>query len=72
MRTLLSLTGPQIHTLMRRHHLTIRTLAARMALPMTRVGVRRQQGIPDPQVARDWLEAITGTDPGPLQGPWAT
>ena len=36
---------------------------------MTRVRLRRQQGIADRHVARDWLEAITGEDPGMLYGP---
>jgi hypothetical protein len=52
MRPLLYLTGPMIRTLMRRHHLTVRPLAKRQAIPMTRVRVRRQQGEVDPQVAR--------------------
>jgi hypothetical protein len=68
---MLYLSGPNVQRLMRRHHVTMRALAARMDLPLTRIRVRRQHGIADPQVARDWLEAITGTDPGPLQGPYA-
>ena len=66
---MLYITGPTLCRLMRRHHVTIRTLAQRMAIPMCRVRLRRQHGIDDRHVARDWLEAITGQDPGPLHGP---
>ena len=66
---MLYLTGPTLCRLMRRHKVTIRTLAQRMAIPMCRVRLRRCEGIADRHAARDWLEAITGQDPGPLYGP---
>ena len=66
---MLYLSGQDVQRLMRRHHVTIRTLSRRMDIPMTRVRFRRQHGIEDRHVARDWLEAITGTDPGPLHAP---
>jgi len=66
---MLYLSGPTLCHLMRRHHVTIRTLAQRLGVPMTRVRIRRQQGIADRHVARDWIEAITGQDPGMLHGP---
>ena len=54
------LSGSTLGRLMRRHHVTIRLLAQRMDIPMKRVRTRRQFGIDDRHVARDWLEAITG------------
>jgi hypothetical protein len=65
------LTGPTLCSLMRRHHVTIRELAQRMALPMTRVRLRRLQGITDRHAARDWVQAVTGVDPGLLHRPVA-
>ena len=66
---MLYITGPTLCRLMRRRRMMIRTLAQRLGVPMTRVRLRRQQGITDRHVARDWIEAITGQDPGPLHGP---
>jgi hypothetical protein len=66
---MLYLSGQDVQRLMRRHHVTIRTLSRRMNISMTRVRFRRRHGIADRHVARDWLEAITGTDPGPLHAP---
>ena len=66
---MLYLTGPTLRRLMRRHHVTIRTLAQRLGVPMCRVRLHRQHGIDNRHVARDWLEAITGQDPGMLHGP---
>ena len=63
------LSGPTICRLMRRHRVTIRLLAQRLDTTMQRVRVCRQQGITDRHVARDWVEAITGKDPGRLQEP---
>jgi len=58
------LSGRDMCTLMRQHRVTIRALAQRMDIPMTRVRYRRLQGIEEWNVIRDWVEAITGTDPG--------
>jgi hypothetical protein len=66
---MLYITGPTLCSLMRRQHVTIRILAQRLGIPMDRVRRRRREGIADRHVARDWLEAITGQDPGPLHGP---
>ncbi len=66
---MLYLTGQTLCRLMRRHQVTIRCLAQRLDLPMKRVRRRRQEGIADCHVARDWIEAITGQDPGRLHGP---
>jgi hypothetical protein len=61
-----ALSGRDLCRLMRRHHVTIRTLAQRMDIPMTRVRYRRQHGIAEWPILRDWVEAITGADPGAI------
>ena len=63
------LTGPTLCRLMRRQRVTIRDLAQRMAIPMSRIRQVRTSGLTDRHAARDWLEAITGQDPGMLYGP---
>ena len=64
-----SLSGHDLCRLMRRHRVTIRLLAQRLDLPMTRVRYRRRHGITEWNVVRDWLEAITGVDPGAVPHP---
>ena len=66
---MLYLTGPTLCQLMRRHKVTIRALAARMQIPLCRIRQVRVHGLTDRHAARDWLEAITGQDPGMLYGP---
>jgi len=61
--SMLYLNGSTLCRLMRRHHVTIRLLAQRLAISMKRVRCCRQCGIEDRHVARDWLEAITGGIP---------
>ncbi len=58
------LSGNAISFLMRRHAVTIRELHQRMALTMRRVREVRGRGVLDRTVARHWIEAITGHDPG--------
>jgi hypothetical protein len=65
------LTGPTLCALMRTAHVTIRDLATKLQIPMTRVRRRRLHGIEDPYTARDWLQAILGRDPGPIPGLWS-
>jgi hypothetical protein len=55
-------TGPTLCRLMR---VTIRALAARMQIPMCRIRQGRGTGLTCPHAARDWLQAMTGVDPGP-------
>jgi hypothetical protein len=62
----LLLTGPALCRLMRIHKCPMRTLSARMGITLARIRLRRTHGISDPYVARDWIQAVTGTDPGPL------
>ena len=59
------ITGRQIVSLMRKHRVTIRELARRMQITLKRIRQVREKGLDDPGFARDWIEHITGTDPGP-------
>jgi hypothetical protein len=66
---MLVLPGPVLCALMRRHHVRIRTLAQRLGISMRRIRQVRQTGLTCPHAARDWVQAITGTDPGPVTQP---
>ncbi len=61
-----SLLGREVASLMRRHHMTIEALAFRLGTSMKRVRQIRTQGLHDPLAVRDWIEAITGEDPGSI------
>ncbi len=61
-----TLAGSDVVRLMRRSEVTIDQLAFRLGVPPSRVRHVRRQGLQDSLVVRDWLEAITGEDPGPL------
>lgn len=61
-----SLSGPELRRLMRKHHCTIKALAFRLGLPEKRIRKAREFGLNDGYALRDWTEAITGDDPGPL------
>jgi hypothetical protein len=63
------LTGPQLVGLMRQYRVTIATLAQRLDMTQRRVRECRIAGL-DRLAARDWLQAITGHDPGALAHPW--
>jgi hypothetical protein len=58
------MTGKQITTLMRKNHMTIRGLAKTTGFTMKRIREVRSAGLACPYAVRDWVEAITGTDPG--------
>lgn len=60
-----SLSGKELITVMRKNRVTIRELSERMSIPMKTIRARRETGIDDPHVLRDWIQAITGRDPGP-------
>ncbi len=62
------LSGDEVVRLMRGHGVTIAQLAKRMGIPQTRVRMIREKGIVGAEFVRDWREAITGVDPGPLYG----
>jgi hypothetical protein len=59
------MTGTELASLMRRHKVTIRELARRIQVTQTDVRYRRETGLNHPELARDWIQAITGNDPGP-------
>jgi len=61
-----SLSGAEIRALMRRHCQTIRELSFRMGISQKRIRKVRQTGIAELGACRDWLEALTGDDVGPL------
>ena len=63
------LSGPDLRRLMRRHRVTIRMLAQRMDIPMTRIRACLTHGLTDWNVVRDWVQAITGVDPGAVPTP---
>ena len=58
------MTGTVLCRLMRRHRITIRTLAQRLGVSQARVRQVRTQGLSDPHYVRDWTQAITSHDPG--------
>jgi hypothetical protein len=60
-----AISGQQIVALMRKHRVTIRELSRRMQITQKRIRQVRERGLDHPGFARDWIEHITGTDPGP-------
>jgi len=60
------MTGKEISRLMRRHHVTIDALHKRMGIMKKRIRHIRFHGLSDEFTVRDWLQGITGTDPGPV------
>jgi hypothetical protein len=58
------MTGKEITSLMRKHKVTIAVLAKGMGITMKRVREVRAQGLADANATRDWVQAITGKDPG--------
>lgn len=51
---------------MRVHRVTIRELSRRMQITMKRIREIRELGLEDGYAIRDWIEGITGEDPGQL------
>ena len=60
------LKGEDIVILMRKHRITISVLAVKVGSSQRRVRLLRHTGLTDAAVIRNWLEAITGQDPGPV------
>lgn len=60
-----TLTGVELCRWMRRFRTTIRDLAQRLGITQRRIRECRRVGLGNPHTVRDWLEAITGHDPGP-------
>jgi hypothetical protein len=61
-----TLTGNDIVRLMRKHKKTIELLAFRLGTTQKRVRKVREVGLSNPLAVRDWIQAITDIDPGPL------
>ena len=61
-----TLSGDELVRLMRKHRMTISNLAFHVGMTQKRVRQLRRTGLTDAAVIRDWLEAITGQDPGPV------
>ena len=60
------LDGKQVVSLMRKHKKTIRGLSFAMGITQKRIRQVREKGLTDHLAIRDWLQAITGEDPGPI------
>ena len=62
------ITGKEIKHLMRRNKITIRGLARRTGITQKRIRQIRngEREITSLACARDWIEGITGADPGEL------
>lgn len=59
-----ALSGNNLKKLMRSHKVTIRDLKASTGISMKRIREVRESGLTDCNAARDWVQAITGSDPG--------
>ena len=60
------LEGKEPVRLMRVNEVTIRELARRMQITQKGIRAIREIGLDDRNSIRDWVEAITGEDPGPI------
>jgi transcriptional regulator with XRE-family HTH domain len=59
--------GKEVKRLMRKNRVTIRELSQRMGITMKRIRqIRNGVGLEGRELMRDWVEGITGTDPGQL------
>jgi transcriptional regulator with XRE-family HTH domain len=61
------MTGPALAKLMRQHNVTLKELSQRLGIPMTRIRRVLQSKLSHGPSVRDWVEAITGTDPGVMK-----
>ncbi len=61
-----SLSGKEVTALMRKHKVKIDSLAFRLGTSQKRVRQIRDTGLTDVLAIRDWIQAITGVDPGPI------
>ena len=58
------LTGRQLCKLMRLHGCTIRDLKERTGFTIKRIREVRENGLTNHEAGRDWIQAVTGSDPG--------
>ena len=61
-----ALSGSDVISLMRRYKVTIKELARRIGVTLDRIRKIRERGLQDPLAVRDWIQAISGEDPGPI------
>lgn len=61
-----NLSGDELCRLMRKHKKTIKQLSFLLGITCKRIREVRAKGLDDPLAVRDWLERITGEDPGPI------
>ncbi len=60
------LSGPEIRRLMRVNGVTISKLKEITGITLKRIREVRIEGLENRNAIRDWLQAITGDDPGPV------
>lgn len=60
----MSLTGQKLKSMMRKHHVTIRELKSRTGITMKRIREVLDSELVGVETCRDWIQAITGIDPG--------
>jgi len=61
-----SISAEEVKTLMRRHKWTISSLSFRLGVTQDRIRQAMGRGLHDANTVRDWIEAMTGADVGPL------
>jgi hypothetical protein len=61
-----TLTGKEVRSLMRKHSVTMSQLAFRLGTTLKRVRTIREKGLLCKLAVRDWIQAITSVDPGPM------
>lgn len=66
-----TLSGRDVVSLMRKHKRTIKGLAFQLGTTQKRVRQIRERGLESALAVRDWLQAITGNDPGPIPDKFA-
>ena len=59
-----ALTADELKRLMRVHKVSIVELSQRMSITMKHIRLRRETGVQSSACARDWVQHITGIDPG--------
>jgi hypothetical protein len=60
------LTRKAIVRLMHKHKQTIKALSGKMGITQKHIRTVRARGLAEALAVRDWFQAITGVDPGPI------